>query len=149
MFITFTARVDAAIGAGLTLTNTVVGAYDSQPGPNPDQRPYTIPTATVPISTGQPAFLVTKLADPSPVAAGGLLTYTILVTNTGIVSATGVVLTDAVPVNTSFVDATAPFAGPVERHRQLAPGNPGPECGAHGDDVRTRGGAAAQRNHSY
>jgi uncharacterized repeat protein (TIGR01451 family)/fimbrial isopeptide formation D2 family protein len=100
--ITFTARVAWDIGAGLTLTNSAWGAYSSLPGPSADERTYPIPTDTVPVRTGYPLLDIEKSAEPSPVEAGGLLTYTLTVTNTGIVSATGVVVTDAVPANTTY-----------------------------------------------
>ena len=100
--ITFTAQVAWDIGAGLTLTNSAWGAYSSLPGPSADERTYPIPTDTVPVQTGYPALDIEKSAEPSPVEAGGLLTYTLTVTNTGIVSATGVVVTDAVPANTTY-----------------------------------------------
>jgi uncharacterized repeat protein (TIGR01451 family)/fimbrial isopeptide formation D2 family protein len=101
--ITFTARVAWDIGAGLTLTNSAWGAYSSLPGPSTDERTYPIPTDTVPVRTGYPLLDIEKSAEPSPVEAGGLLTYTLTVTNTGIVSATGVVVTDAVPVYTTYL----------------------------------------------
>jgi uncharacterized repeat protein (TIGR01451 family)/fimbrial isopeptide formation D2 family protein len=103
VYITFTARVAWDIGAGLTLTNSAGGAYDNWPGEPLVERDYDIPTDTVPVRTGYPALDIEKSAGPTPVEAGGLLTYTLTVTNTGIVSATGVVVTDAVPANTSFV----------------------------------------------
>ncbi len=103
VYITFTARVAADIGAGLVLTNAAWGAYDNWPGEPPDERDYDIPTDTVPVNTGYPALDLEKSAEPSPVEAGGLLTYTLTVTNTGIVSATGVVVTDAVPANTTYL----------------------------------------------
>jgi uncharacterized repeat protein (TIGR01451 family)/fimbrial isopeptide formation D2 family protein len=108
VYITFTARVAPDIGAGLILTNSAWGRTDGQPGPNPDQREYPIPTDTVPVNTGYPRLDIEKSAEPSPVEAGGLLTYTLTVTNTGIVSATGVVVTDAVPANTAYLSC-----GPV------------------------------------
>src|SRR5438093_352169 len=43
---------------------------------------------------------------PDPVGAGANLTYTLAYSNTGTANATGVVLTDTVPANTTFVSAT-------------------------------------------
>jgi uncharacterized repeat protein (TIGR01451 family) len=40
------------------------------------------------------------------VQAGGLLTYTIVVSNTGNANATGVVITDIVPISTTFASAS-------------------------------------------
>ena len=102
--IRFTAQVAVDIAAGATLTNAAWGVYDGQPGDNPDEREYDIPTDTVPVNVGYPLLELVKSAAPDPVEAGGLLTYTLTVTNTGIVSATGVVVTDAVPLNTTYLD---------------------------------------------
>jgi uncharacterized repeat protein (TIGR01451 family) len=101
--LTFNARVSAAISAAQTLTNLAWGSYDSLPGFSLGERTYTIPTSTAVITTGLPALSLVKSAVPSPVEAGGRLTYTLFVTNTGIVSATGVVITDLVPANTSYL----------------------------------------------
>ena len=101
--IRFRAQVNADIGAGITLTNTAWGEYSGLPGDNPDEREYDIPTDTVPVDVGHPVLDLVKSADPDPVEAGGLLTYTLTVANTGIVSATGVIVTDAVPLNTSYL----------------------------------------------
>ncbi len=49
---------------------------------------------------------VTKTDSPDPVAAGGNLTYTIVVTNNGLGAAQSVVLSDAIPADTTFVLAT-------------------------------------------
>ncbi|HXU13101.1 MAG TPA: fibronectin type III domain-containing protein, partial [Candidatus Binatia bacterium] len=43
---------------------------------------------------------------PDPVAAGSTITYTIAYANAGTVTATGVILADGVPANTTFVAAT-------------------------------------------
>ncbi|PYT16815.1 MAG: hypothetical protein DMF51_03805, partial [Acidobacteria bacterium] len=43
---------------------------------------------------------------PDPVAAGANLTYTLSYSNTGSAGATGVILSDTVPANTTFVSAT-------------------------------------------
>src|SRR5438093_1145851 len=54
-----------------------------------------------------PLLAVSKTDSPDPIAAGGTLTYTLSYSNTGNANATGVVLTDTVPANTTFVSATA------------------------------------------
>ncbi|HHN93164.1 MAG TPA: DUF11 domain-containing protein, partial [Anaerolineae bacterium] len=102
VYLTFTARVDADVGAGLTLTNAAWGAYSSQPGDHPGERIYRIPTDTVPVRTGYPALDLEKTPPPGPVPAGARLLFTLTVTNTGIVSATSVVITDRVPANTTY-----------------------------------------------
>jgi uncharacterized repeat protein (TIGR01451 family) len=53
-----------------------------------------------------PVLAIGKTATPNPVAPGGTITYTITYANTGNASATGVVIADAVPTNTTFVSAT-------------------------------------------
>ena len=45
---------------------------------------------------------ITKTDSPDPVVAGGLLTYTINVTNNGPADATEVVVTDTLPAGTTF-----------------------------------------------
>ncbi|TDI48065.1 MAG: DUF11 domain-containing protein, partial [Acidobacteria bacterium] len=55
---------------------------------------------------GPPVLTVSKIDSPDPVAAGSNITYTISYSNTGGTAATGVVITDTVPVNTTFVSAT-------------------------------------------
>jgi len=113
-YITFTAQVSAAIGARLTLTNAVKeGHYDTQPGDALVERTYNMPTDTAPIQTGEPELDLTKTAWPTTVIAGMPLTYTLTVTNVGIVSATEVFITDVIPVNTIFVTASTPLTGPV------------------------------------
>jgi uncharacterized repeat protein (TIGR01451 family) len=53
-----------------------------------------------------PSLSVALSDAPDPVAAGGTLTYTLSYANNGNASATGVILTAAVPASTSFVSAT-------------------------------------------
>jgi len=62
--------------------------------------------ATTTTVTSAPVLSVSKTDAPDPVAAGATLTYTIAYANNGNTSATGVVLTDTVPANTTFVSAT-------------------------------------------
>lgn len=49
---------------------------------------------------------VTQYAVPDPVAPGGTLTYTFNVVNNGPSTATGVTLTDTIPVSTTFVSSS-------------------------------------------
>ncbi len=52
-------------------------------------------------------LVVTLIAAPEPVAAGGFLTYTITVSNNGPSNATNVVLTNTLPSTVSFIGATS------------------------------------------
>src|SRR2546428_638439 len=71
-------------------------------------------TETAPVSgvsitttvTSAPVLTVSATDAPDPVAAGGTITYTLAYSNTGNSGATAVVLSDTVPVNTTFVSAT-------------------------------------------
>src|SRR5207247_2452495 len=56
--------------------------------------------------TSAPVLAVSATDAPDPVAAGGTITYTLAYANTGNSGATAVVLSDTVPVNTTFVSAT-------------------------------------------
>lgn len=53
-------------------------------------------TAPVSCSVGSPTFAITKVVDQSRVEKGGIVTYTISLTNTSTVNATNLVVTDAV-----------------------------------------------------
>jgi len=54
-----------------------------------------------------PYFVISKTAVPAPVAAGGTVFYTIDYENRGSGNATGVTITDTVPVGLTFVSATS------------------------------------------
>src|SRR5207249_4041571 len=53
-----------------------------------------------------PVLSISKTDAPDPVNAGANITYTLGYSNTGNANATGVVIADTVPANTSFVSAT-------------------------------------------
>lgn len=57
-----------------------------------------------------PDLQVTKHDSPDPAAAGGNLTYTINVTNSGGANETGVTLTDTLPPGVTFVSASAVYS---------------------------------------
>src|SRR5207247_11309196 len=56
--------------------------------------------------TSAPVLAVSVTDTPDPVAAGSTITYTLTYSNTGSSGATGVVLSDTVPVKTTLVSAT-------------------------------------------
>ena len=132
--IVFTARIGAAVPANATLLNTASGGFTSQPG-GPVSATN---TATATVTSGDPALSIVKSATPAPVLAGALLTYTIRVSNTGIVSATNVWITDVVPANTSFFSAVGAAAQPLVGAGAGSPiqWNLG-TVNANGQDVRT------------
>ncbi|HQZ21757.1 MAG TPA: SdrD B-like domain-containing protein, partial [Thermoflexales bacterium] len=103
--IQFMARVAYDIAPSLTLTNTTAATYTSLPGVVSEERTVTTPVAIAVLQTGQPILELTKSVTPTIVLPGGYITYTIRVTNTGVVSAV-TTITDLVPVNTTFVAAT-------------------------------------------
>ena len=83
----------ADISAGADLVNTISIVTNEVPGP-------TIANATTPIIVAAPAFTVTKTqtAGPNPItAAGQVITYTIVLTNTGSADITGIVTTETYP----------------------------------------------------
>jgi uncharacterized repeat protein (TIGR01451 family) len=66
-------------------------------------------TSTVAVASATQADLsVTSSPSPNPVNAGGTITYTQVVTNAGPAAATGVVLTETLPANTTFGSLTGP-----------------------------------------
>src|SRR3989442_1407733 len=93
-------RVNSPLASGTSITNATYSIDSNE----------TAPVAGAAVSTtvsSAPLLSVSKTDSPDPVAAGGNLTYALSYSNTGNANATGVVLTDTVPANTTFVSATA------------------------------------------
>jgi uncharacterized repeat protein (TIGR01451 family) len=67
---------------------------------------------------------ITLVDSPHPVSVGANLTYTLVVTNTGPTAATGVMVTNLLPANITFVSATA-SQGTCTRSGGLVTGNLG------------------------
>ena len=68
--------------------------------------------SNAPRPIAQVEFLsISKTASPDPVNLGDLLTYNIVVTNTGTVTATQVIVTDTVPAGAVFESATVLYSG--------------------------------------
>jgi uncharacterized repeat protein (TIGR01451 family) len=97
--ITLTLSVAEPQDAGTILTNVVSITSSEVITPH-------LFTATNTISSS-PRLHVQKTADPSPVAVGSLLTYTIAYSNDGNANAVGAVITDVLPDGVSFNDASA------------------------------------------
>ncbi|HEX9427987.1 MAG TPA: fibronectin type III domain-containing protein, partial [Candidatus Polarisedimenticolia bacterium] len=92
-------RVASPLANGTTITN---GSYSI------DSNETSAVAGTV-ITTGVTAAPILTLSGtdaPDPVNPGGTLTYTLRYANNGNANATGVVLTDPLPANTTFVSAT-------------------------------------------
>lgn len=71
-------------------------------------------TTTQPLTVLAPALSVSKTAQPATlVAAGGRLTYTVVVSNNGLGPATGVVVSDTIAPNTQFDAGSVLIAPPA------------------------------------
>src|SRR5262249_40370730 len=100
---TIVVHVAANVANGATITDSATAAsatVDPTPGNNTG-------TATTAVIT-RADLAVTKSDSPDPVIAGTNLTYTLSLTNNGPSDAQGVVLSDVVPIGTTFVSASAP-----------------------------------------
>ncbi|HFD39354.1 MAG TPA: DUF11 domain-containing protein, partial [Anaerolineae bacterium] len=111
--LTYRGQVDADVPAGEDQINLAQVSWSSLPGNVPGDRDYAPVNDSTNVHAGWPVLELTKEDAPDIVDITELLTYTLRVTNSGIVSATGVIVTDAIPAHTTFVAATAPHAGPA------------------------------------
>jgi uncharacterized repeat protein (TIGR01451 family) len=106
---TFAVTVDNPLAAGVTqLDNAVVVADDGTNGPDPTPGDNT-GTDTTPI-TAAPDLSVTKTDNGASGTPGGVVAYQITYANNGNQAATGVMLTETVPTNSTF-NAGASTAG--------------------------------------
>jgi uncharacterized repeat protein (TIGR01451 family) len=93
-------------------TDTVQDAYGATPGTAGTENIY----VTIPQTPGtQPGaecatadLSVTNTATPNPVAPGGTITYTQVVTNSGPLDALNAVFSEPIPANTTFSSLTPP-----------------------------------------
>ena len=106
---TFAVAVVNPVAAGVAqLSNTASVADDGAHGTDPNAANNSA-TDTTPVNAA-PDLTLGKSDGGASVAPGGVVTYTLSYANTGNQGATGVVLTDVVPANTTF-NAGASTAG--------------------------------------
>ncbi|MET0555518.1 MAG: hypothetical protein ABW221_20930 [Vicinamibacteria bacterium] len=106
---TFVVRVLDPVPAGATdILGTMTLADDGSNGPDPNPANNT-DTETTPIDA-TPDLAVVKSDAGATAVPGGTVTYSLAYSNDGNQGATGVVLTDVVPANTTF-DPTSSSAG--------------------------------------
>ncbi len=100
---TLVVMANAAAANGATITNTAtVSATTTDPNAaNNSASSSSTVNATADVS-------VTKDGSSDSVSPGQQLTYTIIVSNSGVVAAQNVTLTDVIPVDTTFVSLTSP-----------------------------------------
>jgi len=99
-------NVAASITASPITANSSVGASGTT-DPNSANNSTTVTTPVTPVCDLQ----VTNSGTPNPVAAGGTITYTQVITNTGPSNCSTGMFNEALPTNTTFVSATVVNAG--------------------------------------
>jgi uncharacterized repeat protein (TIGR01451 family) len=106
---TFAVDVDVLVPGGTTqISNTASIADDGANGTDPTPGNNS-GSDTTPL-TAAPDLSITKSDSGASVAPGGTVSYTLTYANSGSIGATGVVLTETVPANTTF-NAGASTAG--------------------------------------
>lgn len=95
-------QAEAAGRATDTVTVAPGGETDVNPANNSDSEDTTI-GSTAPVAD----VSVTKTGSPDPVGVGDILTYTLLVDNAGPATATGVQLTDMLPMEVEYQSSSA------------------------------------------
>jgi uncharacterized repeat protein (TIGR01451 family) len=99
----------AVVSSSTPDTNTANNTASVTTSVNPSlvSRTPTFPAGPTPTPTPVPADLaLAKSASPEPVVSGSTLTYRLFVSNNGPGTSNGVVLTDPLPVGTTFLSCT-------------------------------------------
>jgi uncharacterized repeat protein (TIGR01451 family) len=100
-----TVQMDARVPAGVeTITNTATVADDGANGPDPTPGNNTASDTDTVVAA--PDLAIIKDDGQTSVVPGQVLTYTLTIRNVGDQDATGVKLTDTLPISTSFSSAS-------------------------------------------
>ncbi|HEY4688986.1 MAG TPA: hypothetical protein VIK33_06720 [Anaerolineae bacterium] len=122
--IVVTVSLPLATPLGAILTNTA-SITTTTPGDDPANNAITVTTL---VAASQ--LSISKIASPDPAESGQPIAYTLTVTNTGNAATSGLIVTDALPLNTAFGSASA---GSVQSSGRitwtLAPLAPGASTG--------------------
>jgi uncharacterized repeat protein (TIGR01451 family) len=102
---TFVVTVDNGLANGSTIVNTGYVSATELSASSSD---------TLNTSVLAPSLSLTKSASPTLALAGKVLTYTIVVANSGGADATSVTITDTVPDNTTYIPGSASDGGALE-----------------------------------
>ncbi|MBC7084648.1 MAG: DUF11 domain-containing protein, partial [Firmicutes bacterium] len=110
VMLTFRVMVDEPLPAGVEwITNTAVVGDDGLNGPDPT--PEDNADEDVDGVEAAPDLVVHKDDGETVVEAGQVLTYTVVVANVGDQGATGVVVTDTLPLHVTYVPGSASHGG--------------------------------------
>jgi uncharacterized repeat protein (TIGR01451 family) len=100
---TTTVIVTVAASATGSVTNTVtVGADQADPNLGNNTSSVTTPISVPVIPQATTDLRIVKSAQPNPVNVGGTLTYTLVVTNNSLTTATGVKVVDTLPTGFTY-----------------------------------------------
>src|SRR5207245_10552812 len=102
---TLVVHVNSATPGGTVITNSATAATTTAETSTANNSATA--TTTVATVTLTADLVVTKNANPSAVAPGGQITYTITTLNNGPGAASGVSITDPLPAGTTLVSATS------------------------------------------
>ncbi len=89
-----------------TLTPTITSTPTNTSTPTITPTPSNTPTAT-PLPSDQPDVTIIKTDSPDPVAAGGVISYSLLVKNLGQQTASGIIASDFLPSEVVFISANS------------------------------------------
>ena len=99
---TFRVTLDDPLTVGETILNTASGSASSLPGSSTGERSLSSTSNSAVLTTIGVDLALTKSDGDLTATPGAVIAYTLTYTNTGNQDATGVVITETVPANTTF-----------------------------------------------